>query len=58
MIGPARAGLQLYRPSPAQRSLRRQRREEQTQPGSEICWFDAGKETVALRVTPLLTGLH
>jgi 3-phenylpropionate/cinnamic acid dioxygenase small subunit len=31
---------------------------EQTRPGSEICWFDEGKETVSLRVDQLMTGVH
>ncbi|WP_137144001.1 3-phenylpropionate/cinnamic acid dioxygenase subunit beta [Mycolicibacterium sp. CR10] len=31
---------------------------EQTQQGSDICWFDEGKETVTLRVEQLMTGLH
>lgn len=30
----------------------------QTRPGSEICWFDEGKETTASRVAQLMTGLH
>lgn len=30
----------------------------QTRPGSEICWFDEGKETAAARVAQLMTGLH
>lgn len=32
---------------------------EQTQEGHDICWFDEKKkETVALRVEQLMTGLH
>uniref|UniRef100_A0A5Q5BSP7 Aromatic-ring-hydroxylating dioxygenase, beta subunit n=2 Tax=unclassified Mycobacterium TaxID=2642494 RepID=A0A5Q5BSP7_MYCSS len=31
---------------------------EQTQQGRDICWFDEKKETVALRVEQLMTGLH
>ena len=31
---------------------------EQTQEGNDICWFDETKETVALRVAQLMTGLH
>jgi 3-phenylpropionate/cinnamic acid dioxygenase small subunit len=31
---------------------------EETRPGSEICWFDEGKDTVSLRVAQLMTGLH
>ena len=31
---------------------------EQTRAGSEICWFDEGKETVSLRVDQLMTGHH
>jgi len=30
----------------------------QTRAGSEVCWFDEGKETVASRVAQLMTGLH
>jgi 3-phenylpropionate/cinnamic acid dioxygenase small subunit len=30
----------------------------QTQPGSEVCWFDEGKETLAKRVGQLRTGVH
>jgi 3-phenylpropionate/cinnamic acid dioxygenase small subunit len=33
-------------------------RAEDTRPGSEICWFDEGKETVGLRVDQLNTGVH
>jgi 3-phenylpropionate/cinnamic acid dioxygenase small subunit len=31
---------------------------EETRPGSEICWFDEGKDTVELRVQQLMTGVH
>ncbi|WP_328418481.1 3-phenylpropionate/cinnamic acid dioxygenase subunit beta [Micromonospora sp. NBC_00389] len=31
---------------------------EQTRAGSEICWFDEGKDTVSLRVDQLMTGVH
>jgi 3-phenylpropionate/cinnamic acid dioxygenase small subunit len=31
---------------------------EDTRAGSEICWFDEGKETAELRVTQLATGRH
>jgi 3-phenylpropionate/cinnamic acid dioxygenase small subunit len=31
---------------------------EETVAGKEICWFDEGKETMALRVQQLMTGLH
>jgi 3-phenylpropionate/cinnamic acid dioxygenase small subunit len=31
---------------------------EETRAGREICWFDEGKETVALRVDQLMTGVH
>lgn len=30
----------------------------ETQPGSEICWFDEPKDTVVLRVEQLMTGVH
>ena len=35
-----------------------QEQREETRPGSEICWFDEGKETVASRVDQLMTGVH
>ena len=31
---------------------------ETTRAGSEICWFDEGKETVGQRVQQLMTGKH
>jgi 3-phenylpropionate/cinnamic acid dioxygenase small subunit len=31
---------------------------EDTRAGEEICWFDEGKATTALRVAQLATGLH
>lgn len=31
---------------------------ENTRPGSDIAWFDEGKETMRLRVDQLLTGKH
>jgi 3-phenylpropionate/cinnamic acid dioxygenase small subunit len=31
---------------------------EDTRAGSEICWFDEGKETAELRVAQLATGRH
>jgi 3-phenylpropionate/cinnamic acid dioxygenase small subunit len=31
---------------------------EETVAGKEICWFDEGKETVAMRVQQLMTGVH
>lgn len=30
----------------------------QTKAGSEICWFDEGKDTTSSRVAQLMTGLH
>ena len=30
----------------------------ETRAGSEICWFDEGKETTSLRVSQLMTGVH
>lgn len=31
---------------------------EDSRAGSDICWFDEGKETLTLRVEQLMTGLH
>jgi 3-phenylpropionate/cinnamic acid dioxygenase small subunit len=31
---------------------------EQTEPGSEVCWFDEPKDTVEMRVQQLMTGVH
>jgi 3-phenylpropionate/cinnamic acid dioxygenase small subunit len=31
---------------------------EETRPGSEICWFDESKATLAMRVAQLNTGMH
>lgn len=31
---------------------------EDTRAGSEICWFDEGKDTMSLRVDQLMTGQH
>jgi 3-phenylpropionate/cinnamic acid dioxygenase small subunit len=39
-------------------SLADQQTRDATQPGSEVCWFDEGKETLIQRVEQLLTGLH